>query len=107
MSDALREILIPIYDALELEFRPDTAGGVADFVAGLTPDHVIRALLETIESEGYTPFPATFDRSLEKAAEALTPLHSGQRKAGAGAALRPAAHPHATKTLVQPSSDED
>jgi len=106
-SDALREILIPVYDALELEFRPETAGGIADFDAGLTPDLVIRALLEAIEAEGYTAFSATFDHSLEKAAEALTPLHSAERKAGAGAALRPAAHPHATKTLVQPSSDED
>lgn len=106
-SNALREILVPVYDALGLEFRPETAGGVADFDATLSPERVIEALLETIESEGYTPSPATFDRSLEKAAEALTPLHAAERKAGAGAALRPAAHPFAAKTLVQPTSDDD
>ena len=52
-SDALRSVLVPIYDALELDFRPETAGGIAEFDQNLTPEHVIEALVEVLRSEGH------------------------------------------------------
>ena len=86
----LRDVLIPIYEALELDFEPETAGGVADFDADLTPESVIRALVDTIEASGRPCEEARFDTRLEHAGQALTPLHAPERLANAGAALRSA-----------------
>ncbi len=87
---ALREVLVPIYEALELEFRPETAGGVADFDATLTPERVIEALVEAVEASGYACEDARFGREIEVSAEALVPLHGPRPARNAGAALRAA-----------------
>ena len=89
-SPALREVLIPVYEALELDFRPETAGGVADFDATLTPSRVIDALVESIEADGHTCIDATFDDRLETAAKALVPLHGPRPPSNPGAAIRAA-----------------
>ena len=86
----LRDILIPVYEALDLEFRPDTAGGVADFDPKLTPEHVIAALVETIEASGYDCTTARFEAPITAAAESLAPLHDAPPTRRAGAALRAA-----------------
>lgn len=103
----LRDILIPVYEALNLPFIPDTAGGVADFDSSLTPARVIDALIASVHADGYAPIAATFDDRLQQAAQALTPLHSPERKPGAGSALRSADYPHASKTLIQHAKDDD
>ncbi len=102
-SQPLREILIPVYEALSLDFRPETAGGVADFDATLTPELVIEALVDTIEASGPRCSRERFDDGVKRAAEALTPLHGPERGGSASAALRAAG----TKALVQPDSDDD
>jgi octanoyl-[GcvH]:protein N-octanoyltransferase len=105
-SDPLREVLIPIYEALELDFRPETAGGIADFEADLTANRLIEAFIEVISSEGSEVLERTFSPSIETAASALAPLHSPERRAGAGAALRPSFQSVGGKSLVQNSRPE-
>ncbi|MBB84713.1 MAG: lipoate--protein ligase [Deltaproteobacteria bacterium] len=100
----LREILIPVYEALELEFRPETAGGVADYDAGLTPNRVISALIEAVEATGFTCESATFDEGLESAAEALVPLHGARPVRNPGAALRAAS---GGKAILNPGAEPD
>lgn len=89
-SAPLREILVPIYEALGLDFRPETAGGVADFDAALTPERVIDAIVAAAEASGATCVPAHFEPALTRAAEALMPLHTPERSANAASALRAA-----------------
>lgn len=101
-SEGLREILIPIYEALDLEFRPETAGGVADFDATLTPDRVIAALVEAIEASGHDCETAHFGDEIERAAEALVPMHGPRPARNPGAAFRAAA---GGKALLNPDAD--
>ena len=49
-ADALRDVLADVYRALELDWDPGTAGGVADEVAGVTVDDVERAVLAAYAS---------------------------------------------------------
>jgi len=100
-SEQLRDVLVPIYEALELDFRPETAGGIADFDSALTPDHVIRSLLEVLVSEGHGVQEVEFDASMMRAAQTLAPLHSPERRLGAGAALRPSRDMPGGKALIQ------
>lgn len=72
----LREVLVPIYEALELDFAPETAGGIADVVAGLTADDVVAALVEILRDEGEEASPARFDPEIEHEAEALRSFHA-------------------------------
>jgi hypothetical protein len=108
---ALQEMLIPVYDALDLVFHPPSAGGVADFDPNITPAHVIEAMIAVIGREYREVNEATFDSSILSAAQALTPLHSADRSPGAGAALRPILHTSGAKTLLQgddpPSNSDD
>lgn len=91
-TDRLREILVPIYEALDLELRPDTAGGLADALPGLTAEDVVLAIAEVLASEGITLTNACFDPGIEAEAESLRAFHapgtehaSGDSRAGAGA----------------------
>ncbi len=103
---ALREVLIPIYEALELEFRPETAGGLADFDASLTPEDVIEALVRVLRADGHEVREATFPVSITQAAQRLLPLHSAERPEDAGAALRPGLDASGAKVLIQDSGAE-
>ncbi|MCA9503624.1 MAG: lipoate--protein ligase family protein [Spirochaetaceae bacterium] len=75
-TDALRAALVPVYDALEIEFRPETAGGVADFAPGLEPEDVIGALVGVLRSEGLAVEPAAFDDAITAEAESLLAHHA-------------------------------
>ena len=100
-TDRLREVLVPIYEALDLPFAPDTAGGVADFEPGLSPDDVIDAIARAVARDGFDPQDATFEASVLQSAEALAPLHGPDRARGAGAALRPSRTAARGKALLQ------
>ena len=106
---ALREVLIPIYAALELDFRPETAGGVADFDTSLDAEAVIRAIREVLVAEGVDVMEARFDTGIHEEAEALSALHGPHRDPAASRALRPsAAGAGGAKALIQtrdPGSD--
>ena len=75
-TDRLRRVLVPIYAALELEFRPETAGGIADFDPSLCAEDVASAIEEVLESEGISLSPARFDPRIEEEAEALRAFHA-------------------------------
>lgn len=107
-TDALREVLIPIYEALDLPFRPETAGGVADLAPGLEPEDVIDAIAAVLRDDGIELVPARFDASIETAAERLAPLHGPKPAPGAARALRPSAQGGGgAKALLHEADDED
>ena len=72
----LREVLIPIYGALELEFRPDTAGGIADIEPQLTAEILTEAIGEVLRGEGISLTPSRFDPAIEEEADTLRPYHT-------------------------------
>jgi lipoate-protein ligase A len=102
-TEEMRRVLGPIYEALELEMRPETAGGVADVEPGLAVEDVIESLLAVLRDEGLETRAAVFDRETHAAAEALSPMHAPERMdaVAARSALRPAD----AKTLVHASDD--
>ena len=48
-SAAINAILEPVYAALQLEWRPQATGAVADVLAGVTHDDVLTAVFEQIQ----------------------------------------------------------
>jgi octanoyl-[GcvH]:protein N-octanoyltransferase len=98
-TDLLRDILVPIYQALDIEFRPETAGGISDFDPLLGPEDVIAAMSENLSELGYRLEPTHFDMSIRREAEALIPIHAPGTRSGLGAVLR--ATRRDGKTLVQ------
>lgn len=105
-TDRLRDVLVPIYEALELELRPETAGGIADLEPGLTAEDVVAALAEVLTSEGISLSPSTFDPRIEAEAETLRAFHTPGSSAASAQGLRATA---GTKVLVhadERSADE-
>jgi octanoyl-[GcvH]:protein N-octanoyltransferase len=96
-TDRLRDVLVPIYEALELELRPETAGGIADLAPGLTAEDVVAALAEVLASEGISLAPSTFDLQIEAEAETLRAFHTPGSSAAGAQGLRATA---GTKALV-------
>lgn len=100
-TETLREILIPIYEALDLEFEPMTAGGIADAEPELTAEHVIAALRDVLIGEGYAVTESEFDASLEQEANLLERHHESESrdtKPPSGASLLEASR---GKALIQ------
>jgi len=100
----LRETLILIYESLEVEFQPETAGGIADFDASLGVDDVMTAMLEVLSEDGYDLDPQRFDASIRQEAEELIPLHLPERNPERRAVLPASRSDH--KTLVQGDEPE-
>ena len=100
-TDALREILVPVYEALELPFDPGTAGGVADFAPSLRAEDVIGAIAAEVRAEGVELAPARFDAGIEGVARTLAARHAPDRAAEAGRGLRR----DGAKTLVHGARD--
>jgi lipoate-protein ligase A len=73
-ADALRAVLADVYAALELDWDPATAGGVADEVAGVTVDDVERAVLEAYASR-WDLVEASLDAGTLERADRLLPRH--------------------------------
>jgi lipoate-protein ligase A len=98
-TELLREVLVPIYQALDLEFRPETAGGISDLDPSLGPEEIITAMGEVLCESGYFVEPSSFDASIRREAEALIPIHTPESRSGLGAVLR--ASRRDAKALVQ------
>jgi lipoate-protein ligase A len=73
-ADALRHVLADVYRALELDWDPATAGGVADEVAGVTVDDVERAVLDAYASR-WELVEAPLDAGTLEHADQLLPRH--------------------------------
>ena len=74
-SAAVREPLVPVYDALGLAWDPATAGSIEDEVAGVTTEHVEDAILARL-GERYELREAPTDPETLALAERLESDHS-------------------------------
>jgi octanoyl-[GcvH]:protein N-octanoyltransferase len=83
-SELLREVLDPVYAALELAWDPTTAGAVDDELEGIGVEEVERALLSAL-SERFELVRADLDPQTLELAERLEPEHRPRLE---GAALR-------------------
>jgi len=70
----VRDILVPVYAALGLEWRPETTGSVAEEVPGTTWDAVRDAMLAGY-GERYELRPVELDRETLELARRLAPEH--------------------------------
>jgi len=96
-TDVLREMLIPIYEALELDFRSETAGGIADALPGLGVEDVARAIGEILGDVGYELQRSDLEVETLEAAGTLEAHHHPRRSLASQGSLDPAG----SKTLVQ------
>jgi lipoate-protein ligase A len=71
----LREVLVPVYEALELEWDPATAGSVEDEVSSATAESVAEAIVEVL-GERYDLIEAELDEETLALANRLAPKHA-------------------------------
>ena len=72
-GERVRDVLVPVYEALGLDWDPATAGAVADEVPGIAWEDVAQALLEELPAHE----PAELDPATLALAERLEPEHLG------------------------------
>ncbi len=73
-GDRVHEVLVPVYEALGLDWRPETAGSLDDEVPGVSWDAVCAAL-EAEYAALYELEPAELDAETLALAEQLAPEH--------------------------------
>ncbi|NIA24291.1 MAG: lipoate--protein ligase family protein [Gammaproteobacteria bacterium] len=73
-GDQVAEVLIPVYEALCIEWNPATSGDLCSATPGITTADVQRAILDQFEA-GYTLEPARLDEATLALASELEPLH--------------------------------
>lgn len=87
-TEVLRELLTPIYAALEFDFRSETVGGIGDVDARLDAEQVVAMLGEVLREDGYEITSHCFDAAILRDAETLLPLHGSEGRGALGALLR-------------------
>jgi lipoate-protein ligase A len=73
-GDRVRDVLIPVYEALGLEWEPSTRGSVADEVAGTGYQEVERAFLDELAAT-FDLVEGTLDAETLALAERLEARH--------------------------------
>jgi octanoyl-[GcvH]:protein N-octanoyltransferase len=73
-AERIREVLLPVYDALGLDWLPETTGAVADERPGIAWEDV-RAAIEAEYAAAYELEPAELDDGTLELAERLAPEH--------------------------------
>jgi len=73
-AERVRDVLVPVYDALGLEWRPETTGSLADESPGVTWDDA-RAAIEAEYAETYELEPVELDDDTSALAHELAPEH--------------------------------
>ncbi|MGB9357244.1 MAG: lipoate--protein ligase family protein [Acidimicrobiia bacterium] len=73
-GDAVRDVLVPTYDALEIDWRPSSVGAADDVVPGLTLENVIDAVIRVVENDA-TVVPTELDEVTLDRAATLASLH--------------------------------
>jgi octanoyl-[GcvH]:protein N-octanoyltransferase len=73
-SEGLRAALVPVYEALGIDWDPDTAGSVEDAVAGVTPADVEEAVLAEL-GQRFRLVDAELDERTRELAQRLEPRH--------------------------------
>ena len=77
-ADRVRDILLPVYEAMGLDWRPEATGAVADEVPGVTVADVIAALRESFAGE-YSLEESHLDEETLEVARRLVPEHLSPR----------------------------
>lgn len=77
-SSAVRDVLVPVYEALGLKWRPETTGSVADEAPGATWEAVRDAIL-AVYGERYELEPVELDAETLELARRLAPEHLSPR----------------------------
>ena len=77
-ADRVRDILLPVYGAMGLDWRPEVTGAVADEVPGVTLGDVIAALREAFGRE-YELEETELDEETLELARRLAPEHLSPR----------------------------
>jgi lipoate-protein ligase A len=80
-SDRVRNILVPVYEALELDWDPATVGSVEDELGSGDLEAVERAILEALAAR-YELEEATFDAETLALAEQLAARHRSPEPEG-------------------------
>jgi hypothetical protein len=73
-GERIRDVLIPVYRALEIDWDPRTTGALADRAPGLDNAKVIKAIV-TAMSRRYELTEGSLARHVIEAARALLPDH--------------------------------
>ena len=71
-SDRVRDVLVPVYRALELDWRPETTGCIVDEIGASTPGAVAEALIAEL---GRPVVAAALDSELLSLADTLVRRH--------------------------------
>ena len=74
-GDELRDVLVAVYAALQLDWDPATAGAVEDDVPGVTLDDVERAVLDAY-GRRFELVEASVDAGTLARASAMEPKHA-------------------------------
>jgi lipoate-protein ligase A len=70
----LRDVLVPVYEALDVPMNPRTVGAVDDVDTTIETDDVIDAMIEAMSNRATLTFGSFDDATLERAAD-LAPGH--------------------------------
>ncbi len=73
-ADRVRDVLVPVYGALGLDWRPETTGSVAEESPGVSWDDVVEVVLAEY-GERYELEPAELDPATLELARRLAPEH--------------------------------
>jgi octanoyl-[GcvH]:protein N-octanoyltransferase len=73
-SDRVRDVLVPVYEALGLDWNPATVGSVVDEAPGTAYEDVVQALLDQFSSR-WTPAHVPLDEDTLALAAVLEPEH--------------------------------
>jgi octanoyl-[GcvH]:protein N-octanoyltransferase len=73
-GEELRDVLVPVYEALGIDWDPATVGSVEDEISGTSPDQVEEAILAAL-AERFELGEAQLDRQTLSLAEQLEPRH--------------------------------
>ena len=82
-ADLVRDPLVPVYEALGLEWDPATAGSVTDEAPGVGFDQVVEAIRAEYAHE-YELVPAELDAETLELARRLAPEHESPQVQGPG-----------------------
>lgn len=74
-SDSVRDVLVPVYDALNIAWRPETTGSVEDEVGGVAYDDVQKVILKEFASR-YTLYDGSASEETLAMAEGLEGEHT-------------------------------
>jgi octanoyl-[GcvH]:protein N-octanoyltransferase len=83
-SEALREVLVPVYSALEIDWDPATAGSVEDEAPGVTIDDLETAIASALQNR-FELRETGLDEETVALAEQLEPHHRVSRNGVNGA----------------------